>query len=357
MRIGIFDPYLDDVGGGEKYMLTIAEILSASHDVSVFWDRREDFDAAADRFGLSLKNVTLTANIFNNSTGFFKKIPETTKFDVIIFLSDGSIPFSLSKKLYLHIQRPIDVGKTNVKTRLKMARVSKVFCNSNFTKEHIDRQLGVKSEVIYPPVELNPKKVKRENIILHVGRFRVFDKTVGVGDFKKQSLMIDTFKKMINDGFGGWRFVIAASVKPEDENEFESLKKLANGFPIEFLVNQTNNALWDIYSKAKIYWHASGFGEDLSAHPEFAEHFGISTVEAMGAGAVPVVINAGGQVEIVEDGVNGFLWNNLNELAGKTVMLVEDNKLWEKMSEEARKRASDFSKKSFAHKINDLISK
>ena len=77
------------------------------------------------------------------------------------------------------------------------------------------------------------------------------------------------------------------SVNPDEEELFSQFRKSAEGFPIEFLVNKKNDELWGIYSKAKIYWHASGFGEDLEAHPEFAEHFGISTVEAMGAGAVP----------------------------------------------------------------------
>ena len=38
MKIGVYDPYLDDVGGGEKYMLTTAECLSNDHDVTIFWD-------------------------------------------------------------------------------------------------------------------------------------------------------------------------------------------------------------------------------------------------------------------------------------------------------------------------------
>ena len=39
MRIGIYSPYLDSFGGGERYMLTIAEYLSASHKVDLFLDK------------------------------------------------------------------------------------------------------------------------------------------------------------------------------------------------------------------------------------------------------------------------------------------------------------------------------
>ncbi len=113
--------------------------------------------------------------------------------------------------------------------------------------------------------------------------------------------------------------------------------------------------MWDIYSKAKIYWHASGYGEDLTLHPDFAEHFGISTVEAMGAGAVPVVINAGGQKEIVKSGENGFLWDSLDELQQKTNELTKSSVLLEKLSFNAKKTALKFSEKSFEARIIELI--
>ena len=43
-------------------------------------------------------------------------------------------------------------------------------------------------------------------------------------------------------------------------------------------------------------------GEDAERHPERFEHFGISVVEAMAAGAVPLVFGAAGPGEIVQDG-------------------------------------------------------
>ena len=74
MRIGIFDPYLDDLGGGEKYMMTIAECLSKKHEVSVFWDNKNDIDELLQRFSLDLSRVSITKNIFSQDFGFFKRI-------------------------------------------------------------------------------------------------------------------------------------------------------------------------------------------------------------------------------------------------------------------------------------------
>ncbi|MDP2649435.1 MAG: glycosyltransferase family 4 protein [bacterium] len=356
MKIGVYDPYLDDVGGGEKYMLSIAQCLSKKHEVTLFWNNKEDIEIAKQRFNLSLEKVNLSANIFSPGVSFLKRVLVSRKFDCLIVLSDGSIPFVLSKKLFLHIQRPIIGAGKSLKSRIKLARVNKVFCNSYFTKSYIDRQLGTECSVLYPPIDLKPKKIEKENIILHVGRFRLTDITVGgAKDYKKQNVMIEAFKDMVKKGLTNWRFVLAVGVKEEDETALSNLVESAKGAPIEFLINKSNDELWDIYSKSKIYWHASGYGEDLIAHPEFAEHFGISTVEAMGAGVVPVVINAGGQKEIIDDGLNGFLWDSLDELKEKTLMLTREDTIRTSMAKEAAKKAETFAGDRFCEELKKMI--
>ena len=356
MKIGIYDPYLDDLGGGEKYMMTIAEYLSKNNDVTIFWDNKEDINGLLQRFSLDLSRVTIGKNIFAKNVGFFNKIFESRKYDAIIILSDGSIPFLLSKKILLHIQQPIKNSKNNLKSWLKLLRINTIFYNSEFTKSFNENLLPQKTKVIYPPVYLFPKKTDKKNVILHVGRFRVKN-VVGVDDYKKQHIMIEVFKEMVDKGLKDWKFILAVSVKSDDEEKFEKMKKNTKGYPIEFVINCSNKKLWDYYSIAKIYWHASGFGEDLVEHPEFAEHFGISTVEAMGAGAVPVVINAGGQKEIVTDGENGFLWNSLEDFQKKTLQLTSDPNLMKQMSLRAKDQAKNFSEKKFRDEIAELVEK
>lgn len=362
MRVGIYDPYLDDLGGGEKYMMKIAECLSSDNEVTIFWDNREEIDELIKRFSLDLSKVKFTKNIFSKNISLFERVIKSKNFGAIFVLSDGSIPFLLSKKLFIHFQQPLPFVKVGLKAKFKISRVNKFFCNSYFTKSYIDKEFSIEGFVIYPPVEIKAKKIKKENIILTVGRFRVRDIVTlservitGVGDYKKLAVMIKAFKEMFKNGLKGWKFILAVSIKDEERSVFNDLKKEAEGFPIEFLVNKTNDELWDIYSRAKIYWHASGFGEDLEKHPEYAEHFGISTVEAMGAGAVPVVINAGGQVEIVENEKNGFLWNNLEELQKRTLQLINDEALMEKMSKAAMKHALVFSGDRFCKEVREMI--
>src|SRR5216683_91877 len=135
MRIGVFDPYLDDLGGGEKYMMQLASYLSQNHEVTVFWDRMEDVDALKKRFGLSFEKIKISKNIFSPQVNFLEKIKTFQNYDAFIILSDGSIPFVFPKKLYLHIQQPLPKHQRSFKDRIKQKHITAIFYNSGFTKK------------------------------------------------------------------------------------------------------------------------------------------------------------------------------------------------------------------------------
>ena len=350
MKIGIFDPYLDDNGGGERYMMTIAKCLSKENDVSIFWNNREELDKVNERFSLGLDKVKLEKNIFNFS--FIEKQKASRRFDLIIVLSDGSIPILSSKKLLLHMQQPTG-NRLSIKDKLKLRRINGIFCNSEFTKKFIEKNYKVNCDLLYPPVSIFGNSEKKENIIFHVGRFRVMN--VKASDYKKQQVMIDTFKSLVDKGLKDWKFLMAVSTNDVNENRFKTLISSAKDYPVDFLINSSKDELWKKGSKAKIYWHATGFGEDLNRNPHLAEHFGISAVEAMGVGAVPVVFNGGGQREIVENNVNGFLWDDLDEFREKTMKLIHDENLLEKMSAKAFERSKDFDEENFCHNLSKII--
>ena len=40
MDVGVYTPYLDTFGGGERYILTIAECLARGHSVSILLDEK-----------------------------------------------------------------------------------------------------------------------------------------------------------------------------------------------------------------------------------------------------------------------------------------------------------------------------
>jgi glycosyltransferase involved in cell wall biosynthesis len=356
MKIGIYDPYLDTLSGGEKYILSMATCLMPENDVFIFWDKNKEDDfkkLALNKLGLDLSSIKFFKNIFDSKVSFGARYMESRQFDAIIYLSDGSIPL-VGTKLFIHFQFPTEwINGDSIKNKIKLLFTKDIICNSRFTKNFIDRKLNVKSKVLYPPVDLRINRdIKKENIILHVGRFA----TDSAGsNYKKQDVMIKTFKNMVGSGLSNWKMVVIIGVKKEDENMTNKLKVSAKDYPIEIIENPSNEILWKYYSKAKIYWHATGFGENLEKFPEKAEHFGISTVEAMGAGAVPVVINAGGQKEIVENNRSGYLWNTLEELISKTNNLIEDERKWKMMSARAVERSKIFCGDRFCIDLKNII--
>jgi len=346
VKIGIFDPYLDTLGGGERYILTLASCLAKENQVEIFWDNPEQIKKSISLLNIDISKFSFRKNIFLKSS-LIDKLLITRKYDCIIYMSDGSIPFLFGKKNILLFQFPVNwVNGVNLLTKMKFKFISHVICYSDFVKKYLDSSFKIDSKVIVPPVNIEFDSVKKENIILSVGRF-----TKGMNT-KKQKFLIDEFKKHSAEEFKGWKLVLVGSSLPHDQDFVSYLKSEAKGFPIQILDNLEYNKTRDLYSKAKIYWHAAGFGEDLNTYPERAEHFGISVVEA---GAVPVVVNAGGLKEIVNDKKDGYLWSSPAELFKITLELINDSGLLKKTSENAIKESQKYSEEKFCEKVRSII--
>lgn len=353
MRVGIYDPYLDTLGGGERYVLTAAECLSKKHKVSIFWDDKYMLSKAEAKFGLNLSKVNCKKNIFTPKTSRLKRWISLVKFDCIFFLSDGSIPVIPGKKLFVHFQAPLSLPE-HKKSKVKLSRVTNVICNSHYTKKHIDSELNINSIVVYPPVEVDsfPKRPNKKNSILTVGRYsRIAQK----GNFKKHKTLITSFKSLVDSGLKNWKFHIVISNLPHDKERVDSLIEYAKDYPIVFHRDIDHEKVTKLYSESKIYWHAAGFGEDLEKHPERAEHFGISTVEAMAAGCVPIVFSAGGLQESVEHDVSGYLWKTRAELEKMTKKLTDNETVRKKIAKKSVTEAQFFNKKRFCIQMLETV--
>lgn len=348
MKIGFFSPYLDTFGGGERYMLTLASYLSQKNSVDVFWNDA-NIKAQLSRFlKIDLTKTRFTKNIFG--TNFFNSLYLTRGYDLIFFLSDGTIPSTFAKKNILHFQVPFHGINLDIKSRLKLKRFKWVVANSLFTKSFIDEEYNVDSLVIYPPVDIrNIKQSRKENIIVSVGRFSAKQLHP-----KKQEVLIEVFKEVYKKK-PDWRLVLVGQAKKEDLKYLRVLKKASKGFGIKIMENLQIEELRSFYARSSIYWHATGFGEDEMKFPQKMEHFGISTVEAQAAGAVPVVIGKGGQKEIVVNNKNGFLWQTKSQLLESTLRLINDPSLKNKLSQAAVKNSKRFSQEKFIKEYEKII--
>lgn len=213
----------------------------------------------------------------------------------------------------------------NIKNRLKSYQ--KIICNSEFVKKWIKQYWHLEAQVLYPPVDLLFKrydlsKIKKENFICSVGRFF----TLGHG--KKQEILVQAFKKLYHQGFKDWQLHLIGGVgdEPSSIRFFQYLKKQSKGYPIYFHINVDRKKVEEILLKSKIYWHATGYGENENKNPIKFEHFGIAPIEAISAGCIPVLYNGGGLKEIVkiiyQDKANDYLFKSVNELVNKTKMII-----------------------------------
>ena len=76
----------------------------------------------------------------------------------------------------------------------------------------------------------------------------------------------------------------------------------------------------------------------------------------MAAGCVPVVIAKAGQLETVEQGKSGFLWNTLPELERYTLQIARDPDLRASLRRGAVMRARTFDQVHFKRRLLELIS-
>lgn len=313
----IVTPYLDHLGGGERYMLEAASVIeSTRYQLYFAWDNLAQITKLTNLLNIKLVNPQLDPDIISlytqgNPLSMYKA---THKYDLILYLSDGSIPLLGGKKNIIHFQIPHhDVGGGKIATQLKLKKINHVIVNSQFTKSVIDKEFHLNSRVIYPPVQ--PIKAgKKSKLILSVGRF---EPTINI---KRQDILIEAFAKLSPE-LPGWRLALAGG--SHDKNWLSKLQSLASDLPIDFYPNINYRDLTKLYARASIYWHGAGFGVDQDQNPELVEHFGITTAEAITAMCIPLIVPKGGQPEVIPS--PNYHWETLDQLKTLTLKVVSGN--------------------------------
>lgn len=249
-----------------------------------------------------------------------------------------------------HLARYIPLLLTPPLTSSWIDSYGAIVANSRFTQGWIERYWQAESELLYPPVSMQPAG-DEQPIILNVGRFFPADG----GHSKKQFELVTAFRRLCDRGVTGWTLHLVGGCAADGESYVERVREHARGYPVEVHVNVPGDELARLYGAASIYWHASGLGENARRRPDRLEHFGITTVEAMSAGAVPVVIGLAGQLETVRHGVDGYHFRTVDGLVGLTRMLIDDPGLRAQMAAAAARRARDFAMASFEKHLAALV--
>ncbi len=332
IKIGLYNPFLDTLGGGEKHILSIIATLSniileenKDVEINIFWD--DDLSRKIEeRFSnLELKKINWIGNFKN--LGLLKRLRYLYSFDYFFYVTDGSYFFSLARKNFVFCMVPDKkLYQLNLINKLKLFNF-KFISNSPFTSVWL-KKWGIKSITIEPYIDNKfiSNGQKKEKIILSVGRF--FSHL----HQKNHHEIIKTFINLQKKSrlFQEYKLILAGGLKNEDKNYFENLKKLANkNTSIIFKPNINDKQLIEIYHKAKYFWHFTGLGVDEEKNPQLVEHFGIAPLEAIASGCITFCHNSGGPKLVIENKINGILFNNEEELI-QLMIEIETKKNWQK---------------------------
>jgi glycosyltransferase involved in cell wall biosynthesis len=235
----------------------------------------------------------------------------------------------------------------------------RVLANSAFTRRWIRAWWDRDSGVLYPPVTLRPAPAGAKGpVVLSVGRFFAAER----GHSKKQLEMVGAWRALLDRPAArrvidaeGWRLHLVGGCSPADRAYLDEVRAAAEGLPVDLHVDAPGTELDALYHQASVYWHAAGLGEDEQAHPERMEHFGITTVEAMSAGAVPVAFAAAGPLEAFTDGVEGRHFRSVDGLVEATEALLTDPDGRARMAAAATARAEEFGMDAFTERLRAQV--
>jgi len=364
MKIGLYDPYLSDVaGGGERHFLMIAECLAKDNQLEIVIPQKTPTLRNTDRlvrsfekqFNLDLSRIKVVAGPFDAKSSWRDRREFTNQYDIFYFMTDGSFFIPKAKLNIVHFQIPFE-NRPSFLQRVKLKAWQIKTSNSDFTKQYLEKRWKIKIDHIHRgAIDYQAiKPLPKEKIILNVGRF--ISGQAGK-HCKRQDFLVKAFKKMCDQGLKGWNLVLIGPIEkgPDNLSFAEKVDKLARGYPIKIDHQVDFNKLRGVYGKAKIYWHAAGYRVNEKDKAQLVEHFGLTTIEAMAAGVVPIVIGKGGQKEIVVHNKNGFFWKTENELIEQTQKVISDEKLRNELSDSARKDAARYSKKEFCKKTRKIF--
>ncbi len=345
----LYDPYLDTIGGGEKHILQVLQVLADDgYEINIFWDKNITAQLSK-KFSLQLfKKLKYLPDIFRDNGVFhsFKTFETLKHFDYFFYVTNGSYFFSGAKKNFVFCMVPRkNLYPNNIIDKLKTWNY-RFISNSRYTQKWLGKW-GIKSDYIYPYINnelIDNPSPNKEKIILSVGRF--FPQLHS----KQHEKIIEVFNRIsrAQNSIQDYKLVLAGGLKKENDAYFHQLKRLAKNNPaIIFKPNLNYSELLKLFKHSYFFWHFTGYGVDEQDHPEMVEHLGITPLEAMAAGAITFCFNAGGPKEIVTDGQNGYLFNNENELQTKMITVLNDQKI----QKTVRNNANKFIQQNFSYEV------
>ena len=357
LKIGVFCPTLNIFGGAEFVAVVIANTLAENnHDVVLF--------ANSDIYSQEVKNycgVFLHPSIqtIKQPTNFssrgladfyqtlFHSYIAKSRCDIFIDPFTNCIfpwtsicyihfPFlnrySFSKRFpYLSSPHLLPIGAIPhvlIEKNLATYENKLVLANSRYTAEEVKLYSQKRVGVLYPPfsssisaIGKEAKKDLEENLVVTTSRFdndKLLERIPHIASQTRSSTQFAIIGRLCSK-----KTLISLE---------KIVKKLGLTERVKFFPDASNEVKIDLLRRAKVYLHTM-----------MGEHFGISIVEAMALGCLPIVHNSGGMREFVPD---SYRYETIQEAVIRIDSALSS---WTPdKSEEMKQIAGNFSMSNFA---------
>lgn len=247
------------------------------------------------RFHYRLAKIAAEYDLVINSSNCLKGLPEKTRILSYVYFPREARVRSPLADIHRPEQRVLPLSRTWIGkqiTRFAFAlcnvkQGTKVVCLSEFTKRALLECYDATSfaetiDVVYPPVEIDRRPLKalpeRDLAVASVGRFAP-DKRQ-----REQILLAATLPNYL------FRLLGYAALNSAYFAQCEQLVRSHRLRNVQLLRNLPSKRVTEMLESSKYFLHAL-----------VNEPFGITTVQAIFAGCIPIVPDSGGQREIVND--------------------------------------------------------
>ena len=355
MRILIVHPKLSVMGGGERVAIhSIKEALNEGHEVYLATEHFE-FEAFEDFFGVEglLDNIhmltyapfrplthraVLYQRLAYNQIQLRKILSNSPPFDLVLNTAEvANQPATKSPSVqYCYFPEHFKHLSSDGSSRLwglyywparvfyhsRVSHIDRLLAVSDFTKGIVRKIWGRESTTLYPPCPIQLYKnlhSQKEDLVVTIGR---------VSPGKRMELFLEIARRLPT-----LDFAIIGSIPADGTLYYERLRGTAPD-NVSFVISPLRKAK-DLLSRAKVYVHCA---KD--------EHFGITIVEAMAAGCVPIVHDSGGPREIVSEEV-GYKWALIDQAVTEVSSLVKDDGARGELSKAAIARANLYGPEEF----------
>jgi len=361
MKIGIIHGSFKTVGGSEKVAALLIKIFKKNgHVVELFFNNDVDNALVKKSFGNLLEEVKIN-KVFQFNIPIFRSYVDllnrrfltraANKDDFVIETSGALIPGWFTNKPYTVYCNGVISSKQKkakltpwrrvyqyfyLKFYAKMSNQNKnvsIISNSRYTKELIKNKLGMDSTVIYPPVNTRNFKCntsKKTKKVIMLGRFspeKNYELAINLAEF------LDAVEFIFVGNVGNVEYYKKIEGIIIEKN-LEHRISLMPGLPMDELV--------EMLCSSKIYLHC-----------RIDEPFGISVIEAIAAGCIPIVPDFNAHIETVP-------FEELRFSDSKEAIEIIKNALegkYDYLLPKLQDHIEQFDEKSFENQINNYLKK